>query len=231
VQSDSRDVVLEQNIIANAFDGGMMRPGGRYTGNVVLQTGIGTHHGYMFSVSAPIITEGVESTIADNAFLGPFQYGIQIGNLRQGSAAGNIMLSPGRSSHSMAAVLVRRVLGLVATVAIGLLPVVPPEHVHEVEEHGHFELVVHRHVQAHGVAPRDEHSAVDHDDAPVATLDQDYIAPSPPHAAAPGDTAFAALAPPAFASRLGLSAFVERLIHAPPRGPTPDRGPPSYLTR
>jgi hypothetical protein len=82
--------------MANAFDGGMMRPGGRYAGNVVLQTGIGTHHGYMFSVSAPIITDGVESTIVDNAFLGPFQYGIQIGNLSEGYAGGNIMLSPGR---------------------------------------------------------------------------------------------------------------------------------------
>jgi hypothetical protein len=96
VQSDSRDVVLEQNIIANAFDGGMMRPGGRYAGNVAMHTSLGTHHGYMFNMSAPIITEGVESTIIGNAFLGPFQYGIQIGNLRQGFAGGNIMLSSGR---------------------------------------------------------------------------------------------------------------------------------------
>ncbi|HWW60177.1 MAG TPA: hypothetical protein VN181_02310, partial [Thermoanaerobaculia bacterium] len=49
VQSDTRNAVMQQNIIANAFDGGMMRPGGLYSGNLVLQTGIGTHHGYMFS--------------------------------------------------------------------------------------------------------------------------------------------------------------------------------------
>jgi hypothetical protein len=129
----------------------------------------------------------------------------------------------------MTAVSARRVLGLFATVAIGLLPVVPPEHVHEVEEHGHVELIVHRHLQGHGVAPLHEHSAVDHDDAPVATLDQDYILPSSPHVHAVAHTMSVVLAPPPLPSRLRFSAFVERLIHAPPRGPTPDRGPPSFL--
>jgi hypothetical protein len=129
----------------------------------------------------------------------------------------------------MTAVLVRRVLGLLATVAIGLLPVVPPEHVHEVEEHGHIELLVHRHLRGHAVTPILPHSAVDHDDVPIATLDQDYVVPASPHLDAIPGTVSVLLAPTPFASRFGFAPFVERLIHGPPRGPTPDRGPPSFL--
>jgi hypothetical protein len=129
----------------------------------------------------------------------------------------------------MAPVLVWRVFGFVATLAIGLLPVVPPEHVHEVEEHGHLELVVHRHLQAHGLAATHDHSTVDHDDAPIVTLDQDYVVPASWHLDAVDHRDAVPLVAAPTGSRLAFSGFVQRLIHGPPRGPTPDRGPPSFL--
>lgn len=129
----------------------------------------------------------------------------------------------------MTPVFGRRILGFVVTLAIGLLPVVPAEHVHEVEEHGHLELLVHRHLQGHDLTATHHQSTIDHDDAPIATVDQDYVVPSSWHLdAADQPGAIAVLLPP-IPSRLAYSAFVERLIHGPPRGPTPDRGPPSIL--
>ncbi|HYI12935.1 MAG TPA: hypothetical protein VEK57_28060 [Thermoanaerobaculia bacterium] len=98
VQSDTRQVILRDNIMARAFDGGMMRPGGAYLRNLALQVSIGSHHGYMFSASAPIISEGVEASVIGNAVLGAWQYGIQIGNIRQGFAGDNLMLSSGTAN-------------------------------------------------------------------------------------------------------------------------------------
>jgi hypothetical protein len=72
-----------------------------------------------------------------------------------------------------------RLPGIIATVlslAVGLLPVAAPEHVHEREDHGHAELVVHRHMPPHGVL--DHHGAhqasVEDDDAPILTLTTVY---------------------------------------------------------
>jgi len=129
----------------------------------------------------------------------------------------------------MTSVTVRPFLGLLMTAAIGLLPMVPPEHVHEVEDHGHLELVVHRHLQGHNAAGLGHSGVVDHDDAPIATLEQDYIVPSCVHLEADVPMDAVSLAPTPRELRLPFAAFVERLIHAPPRGPTLDRGPPFAL--
>ena len=40
----------------------------------------------------------------------------------------------------------------VLSLAVGLLPMAAPEHVHDRDEHGHAELVVHRHMPPHGGA-------------------------------------------------------------------------------
>jgi len=94
VQSTSRDVTLRNNIFTRAFDGGMMRPGGVYEGNLVVEATIGNHLGYMFSASAPIITEGVEVRVTGNAFLAVgANQAIQGGNLRAGLIRDNLMLS------------------------------------------------------------------------------------------------------------------------------------------
>jgi hypothetical protein len=92
IQSDSRDVVMRNNIVANSFDGGMMRPGGIYRNNLVIGGTIGSHHGYMFSASAPIITGGVIPWVVGNVFLRPAQFGIQMGNVSFGLAEKNVVL-------------------------------------------------------------------------------------------------------------------------------------------
>src|SRR3954468_3814520 len=102
----------------------------------------------------------------------------------------------------MRPVLLRRFLGTVLASAIGLVPLVPPEHVHEIEdEHGHIELVVHRHAQGHGVfeeaAHHDDAPTVDHQDPPIATLDQDYVAPGVAQLAPPARTVASTIPEPA----------------------------------
>lgn len=104
IQSTSRNATLRNNIFARAFDGGMMRPGGLYEGNVTADTAVGTHQGYMFETgTAPAIPEGVEALVIGNAFLNfhPFtnpkidslRNGVQAGNIRSGAIAGNLILS------------------------------------------------------------------------------------------------------------------------------------------
>lgn len=128
----------------------------------------------------------------------------------------------------MTAVLTRRLLGLIVTLAMGVLPVVPAEHVHEVEEHGHVARHVHRHLQEHAVAV--DHDALDHDDeAPARTLTQHYLVQTPTHPGAPAELVAVLLVPQPSTVHLAYAGFIERLIHGPPRGPTPDRGPPSPL--
>lgn len=134
----------------------------------------------------------------------------------------------------MPCVLLRRFFGAVLAAAIGLVPLVPPEHVHEIEDdHGHLELVVHRHAQAHAlVADADDHEprTVDHQNPPIATFDQDYLVPAVAHHPAPATATAAILPEPTTARRVGFAGPVERLIHGPPRAPTVERGPPSLLS-
>ena len=86
VQSTSRDVTLRHNIFARAFDGAMMRPGGVYEGNLVMDVTLGNHQGYMYSASSAIITDGITAQVAGNAFLKVrSNQGINVGNLRQGN--------------------------------------------------------------------------------------------------------------------------------------------------
>ena len=70
-----------------------MRPGGIYRNNLVIGGTIGSHHGYMFSASAPIITGGVIPWVIGNVFLRPSQFGIQMGNVSFGLAEKNVILS------------------------------------------------------------------------------------------------------------------------------------------
>jgi hypothetical protein len=112
VQSTARDVTLRNNIFTRAFDGGMMRPGGRYEGNLVADVTIGSHHGHMFSASAPILTEGVDARVTGNAFLGVgANQGIQAGNLRAGLISGNLILSGASSGGTALTLIGETVLG------------------------------------------------------------------------------------------------------------------------
>ena len=132
----------------------------------------------------------------------------------------------------MPPVHLRRFLGLAVAAIVGIVPLVPAEHVHEVEEDGHLELVVHRHLGDHSplsaAIHHDDHQhALDHPDAPIATHGDDYIVPAARHLAATSDSVLVTFLGPPAIERSAFIGFVERLSHAPPRGPTPQRGPPS----
>ena len=122
-----------------------------------------------------------------------------------------------------------RMSGVALAVAIGLGPIVPPEHVHETEEHGHHRMVVHRHAEAHRLSvPAASHHRQVHDgDDPVLTLTPLFTVPGAP-AVPPASTASVVVLPePSVAPpfhRAGDSR--EPLIHGPPRAPSSQRGPP-----
>src|SRR6185436_3328834 len=77
-------------------------------------------------------------------------------------------------------VSVSGIIASVLSLAVGLLPMAAPEHVHEREDHGHAELVVHRHMRPHGVLEhhRDHQASLDDDDAPILTLTTVYTVPA-----------------------------------------------------
>jgi hypothetical protein len=94
VQSTSRDVTLRDNIFARAYDGGMVRPGGVYEGNLVMDVTLGHHEGYMYYPSSLVHTEGIEARVAGNAFLKVgANNAINAGNLRHAVIEGNVILS------------------------------------------------------------------------------------------------------------------------------------------
>jgi hypothetical protein len=127
-----------------------------------------------------------------------------------------------------------RFLAAVLGTAMGLLPIVPPEHVHETEEQGHVHAVVHRHLTPHGIpdSHADHHPSVDDDDdQPVLTLKTIYNVPTAPVVLSPLPSIVTELGEPPAPKRIDQAfADVEILIHGPPRAPTPLRGPPSFPT-
>lgn len=115
--------------------------------------------------------------------------------------------------------------------AVGLLPVAPPEHLHEGEEHGHAHVVMHRHEALHGVADHDRQheSAVDDDDGPVLTLTTAYTTPVTWGVPTPMPLVHVLVEPPTPNPLERIVADVALLIHGPPRAPTPSRAPPATL--
>ena len=127
-------------------------------------------------------------------------------------------------SHVRLPGIIASVLGL----AVGLLPVAAPEHVHERESHGHAELVVHRHAPPHGFLEhhREHQASVEDDDAPILTLTTVYIVRVPVVLAAPERFVSSLIEPPA-PDRIDRSQTkFEVPIHGPPRAPSVLRGPP-----
>ena len=121
-----------------------------------------------------------------------------------------------------------RVSGVALAVAIGLGPIVPPEHVHETEEHGHHRMVVHRHAEAHRLpVPGAPQREIHEDDVPILTLTPLFTVPGAPDVPPASTTTVVVLPEPPVAvafHRAGDSG--EPLIHGPPRAPAPQRGPP-----
>ena len=124
-----------------------------------------------------------------------------------------------------------RVPGIIASVlslAVGLLPVAAPEHVHEREDHGHAELVVHRHMPPHGMVDhhREQHASLDDDDSPILTLTTVYTVPASVILAAPERLVSSLIEPPAPKRIERSQTKFEVPIHGPPRAPSALRGPP-----
>ena len=127
----------------------------------------------------------------------------------------------------MPAVVAVRILAGILVIALSGIPLASPEHVHELDEHGHVEFVVHRHLETHAAIDHHDGKGWDHPDEPVATLHQDYTRPSGIQLAAPPPLQSVVIPIPPRPTLVGYIEFVERLIHGPPRAPAPDRGPPS----
>jgi hypothetical protein len=123
---------------------------------------------------------------------------------------------------------VSAILASVLSLGLGLLPLAPPEHVHEHEEHGHAELVVHRHTPQHHLLEhhRDHQSSVEQDHEPILTLTDVYITPASVTLAAPERLVSAFIEPPQTERVEQLRTMFDVPIHGPPRAPSVLRGPP-----
>jgi hypothetical protein len=136
------------------------------------------------------------------------------------------------SSHTMAFVYQSRLVVLLLAATVAVLPVAPPEHVHDAAGHGSEDVLVHRHLAAHDFSHRSAHhdGVLDDDDAPILTLDTVYTVPA----------AFTLLGAPSvavvFVERPGANLigrtpeYYARPIHGPPRAPAGLRAPP-FLAR
>ena len=114
------------------------------------------------------------------------------------------------------------------TLAVGLLPIAAPEHVHEREDHGHAQLVVHRHIPPHDVLDHhgEHQTSVDDDDAPILTLTTVYTVPASVILAEP-ERLVSSLIKPSGPARIERSQTkFDVPIHGPPRAPSVLRGPP-----
>jgi hypothetical protein len=121
----------------------------------------------------------------------------------------------------------RKLLTAVLAGAIGVLPVMPPEHAHETASpDGHHHLTLHRHTGDHLWMRQHGGGPVLDDRDPVLTLDLLFTAPARTVVSAPVLTAVDVPVPPAGISSGPQDPFVECLIHGPPRAPTDLRGPP-----
>ena len=125
-------------------------------------------------------------------------------------------------------VSVSGIIASVLSLAVGLLPIAAPEHVHEREDHGHAEFVVHRHMPPHGLFDhhREHQASVEDHDAPILTLTTVFTVPASVILAAPERLMSALVEPPA-PERIERSQTKGDVpIHGPPRAPSVLRGPP-----
>ena len=126
---------------------------------------------------------------------------------------------------------VRVVQGLagILSMAVGLVPLAAPEHVHEREHHGHADVVVHRHAEPHGLGHHDDHapqSSLDDDESRVLTLTIFYTVPNSVTLAAPERSMTELIDAPELQSVKALLSKFDVPIHGPPRAPAGLRAPP-----
>lgn len=142
------------------------------------------------------------------------------------SKAGSLARQPNVAYDSR--VTVPGILASVLSLTVGVLPVAAPEHVHERDDHGHAELVVHRHMPPHGLLDhhREHQASVEDDDAPILTLTTVYTVPASVVLSAPERLMSALIEPPAPERIERSQTKCDVPIHGPPRAPSVLRGPP-----
>jgi hypothetical protein len=141
-------------------------------------------------------------------------------------------LAAAAQCDSISTVSLGRIVRIVLAVTIGLVPLVPPEHVHEGGEQQQHHVLVHRHAAPHAVAQHDTHQQIvdDDDGAPILTLAAVFTIPAAlVTLAARPPQRVVALDPPQPVLVPRPATFVERLIHGPPRAVASLRAPPSFL--
>jgi|SRR6186713_3360303 hypothetical protein len=128
----------------------------------------------------------------------------------------------------MASVTGFRVAGALVAAVLAVAPLLPAQHVHEAEEHGHLHRTVHQHLSPHALLPEAGFRRhVEDDDEPILTLSAVFTIPASVHAvSAPPVDAIALVDAPPVSSFHRHVPYVEPLIHGPPRAPAPLRGPP-----
>jgi hypothetical protein len=123
--------------------------------------------------------------------------------------------------------LLSRLFCLALGLGVALLPVMPPEHVHDVRTpDGHHHALVHRHVSVHSVRHPQQPTRLDDVD-PVQTLESAFITTAVVTAPAPALRVAWTVQTPLFGIDSARTEFVERVIHGPPRFPAALRAPPS----
>lgn len=134
-------------------------------------------------------------------------------------------------TYDSGSVMPFRALALSLVAALGLVPLVPAEHVHETEVNGHFHTVVHHHSQPHAIGHLpvgpDHRRVFDHPDDPVLTLSTVYTTPTLQLPALPAYTVVAVIQPLRPEARQASNRFIGPLIHGPPRPRLSLRGPPA----
>jgi hypothetical protein len=112
--------------------------------------------------------------------------------------------------------------------AIGLLPIVPSEHVHEgIGPDGHLHVVAHRHAHAHPLISQLHRAASIEDTDPIVTIEPLFGAPAPIASPAPLVLMVRIVSGPVLARHSTPGEFVELAIHGPPLAPSQLRAPPS----
>ena len=126
----------------------------------------------------------------------------------------------------MAAVSGFRAAGALVAVVVALAPLLPAQHVHEAEEHGHAQRVVHQHLSSHALVPG-VGVHVEDGDEPILTLTTLFTIPAHLSVinAPPAEVVAFVEPPPARVFHRSVT-VVEPLIHGPPRAPVSARPPP-----
>ena len=115
--------------------------------------------------------------------------------------------------------------------ALGLLPILPPEHAHDTEDHGgHHHLMMHRHADPHLLRGEHHEGATLDDTDPVVTLEPVFTAPAQVLLPTPILPDLFVIGSPLREPQTKLQELSRQPIHGPPREPSSPRAPPFQLS-